>query len=440
MAHTTVTGITETIAVTGNIATVARDRVVACATEVVTIAAFSGVHRDRVVAGATSDLDVTANAGAVEAGPGDILIDYVIVDTQVAQSQFDSLIDVVEVGDALGLDATTSPLVDSVTVADELGQESSVYEDRLVDYVIAQDYGQAVFFDNIDETVEISDTIHQAFVEHVQESVTVLDELEQYRTVLDILVDEIEALDNVGATFSDSIDETVSIQENLFDNTSISDAIVDALDASDYIRDEFSGGFADSLVDSVTVLDTLAHGPGSFVDELLDSVTVLDALYARDPQALAWVMNVETGAPSFYDNFEFTSMIEYKGLLLGSSNEGLFLLGRSGDDTDGGVKVRSELVTGLLDWNSTYLKRLRDVYLGYTGGQLELDIETYNQPVPKYTYYLVERDADAPRNNRIRPGRGLKSRFWRFTLRNVSGKWHQVYDISANVDVSNRRL
>jgi hypothetical protein len=440
MAHLVVTGITEIISVTENAATILRPRNITCATEVITIGANCGVHRDRVVPGITEAITLISPVSVIWAGGQDYLVDSVVVGDQLAQSQFNSLNDIVEIGDALGIESTTSPLADSVTVLATLDQDSTVYQDHLIDYAVVQDYGQAVFYDEIIETVRVSETIDQAFVEHVQDSVTVLDELEQHRTVLDILVDSIEALDNVGATFSDTLNETVSIQENLFDNTSVGDIVIDSLDASDYLRDEFSGAFADSLLDTVTVFDTLAHGPSSFVDELLETVTVIDALYARDPNALAWVMNVETGAPSFYDNFEFTSMIEYKGLLLGSSAEGLFLLGRSGDDADAGVKVQSELVTGLLDWNSTYLKRLRDVYLGYTGGQLELDIETYNQPVPKYTYYLVERDADAPRNNRIRPGRGLKSRFWRFTLRNVSGKWHQVYDISANVDISNRRL
>jgi len=441
MATLNLTATTAACTVTTNAATVTRDRVITCPTVELAPEFVSTVVRAlNVVATGVVTITTTTPAAGVYAGPGDTILDSVDVDDQLAQSVFDAIGETVEVDDGLGLDETTSPLLDTVTVLDSVGQ-TTAYADHIVESVTVEDAAKGAALDAIVETVRVSETINQAFVERLNETVTILDEVEQYRTVLDALVESVEVVDSINTAFLDTLDEVISVEDVIFDATgTVVDSIVDSVTPIDFVRDAFAGVFADSLQDTVIVLDTLAHGPSSSVDSLLETVVVLDTLYARDPRAMAWVMNVETGAPSFYDNFEFTSMIEYKGLLLGSSAEGLFLLGRSGDDRDSGTKVQSEVVTGLLDWNSTYLKRLRDVYLGYTGGQLELDIETYNQPVPKYTYDLIERDADAPRNNRIRTGRGLKSRFWRFTLRNVSGKWHQIYDISANVDISNRRL
>ena len=53
---------------------------------------------------------------------------------------------------------------------------------------------------------------------------------------------------------------------------------------------------------------------------------------------------------------------------------------------------------------------------------------------------MEERDADAQRNNRCKPGKGLSSRYWRFEIRNVDGADFQIYDVTAEVAASKRRL
>ena len=182
---------------------------------------------------------------------------------------------------------------------------------------------------------------------------------------------------------------------------------------------------------AVTFNGSVLHGM------LTGSALAAGSPWAKDLFAVAWVLNTETGGLATYDNFQFTSMAEYGGIIYATSSDGVFALV---GDSDVGRPIAAELKTGFLDFGRDRTKRLSDVYIGYTGGQLELDAETYDQPQEVYTYPLEEREAIAPRNNRLKIGKGLSSRYWRFAYRNIDGADFQVYDVSAEVATSKRRL
>jgi hypothetical protein len=55
-------------------------------------------------------------------------------------------------------------------------------------------------------------------------------------------------------------------------------------------------------------------------------------------------------------------------------------------------------------------------------------------------YYLEERDAGAPRNSRIIPGKGLVGRYWRTTTANVDGAAFRIYDTTIDIATSMRRV
>lgn len=193
----------------------------------------------------------------------------------------------------------------------------------------------------------------------------------------------------------------------------------------------------ETLSDTATATDAQDFA-GSVYAELLESTIDANGYpWAKDFTALAWVMNTETQGLTSYDNFQFTSLAQLKGAVYGTTSDGIYLL--SGDD-DEGRNVDSTLKTGFLDFNREQTKRVSDVYVGYTGGQLECTVETYDGPQEEYTYILEEREANAPRNNRMKVGRGLSSRYWRFKFENVQGADFQIYDTAAQVAQSKRRL
>lgn len=192
-----------------------------------------------------------------------------------------------------------------------------------------------------------------------------------------------------------------------------------------------------TLIDQVGASNQLIFGASVLHNTLTSTVSANDVIWAADLAAIAWVLNTETSGLSTYDNFEFSSLAWHDGVLYGVSPAGLFSL--TGDD-DQGRNIAANVKTGFLDLGSEQTKRISDLYVGYTGGELECDIESYDGPQEVYTYQLEERDANAPRNNRMKVGKGLSSRYWRFDLKNINGADFQLYNIEANIGRSKRRL
>jgi len=188
------------------------------------------------------------------------------------------------------------------------------------------------------------------------------------------------------------------------------------------------------LLTSAFAASTVTFFGSVYNSALTDGVTASGYPWAKDFNAVAWVMNTETTGLSTYTNFQFTSLAEHNGAFYATSADGVYLLTGA---TDEGRDIAAKAKTGLLDFGREQTKRVSDVFLGYTGGELELDVSAAESV---YTYLLEEREAAVPRNNRIKPGRGLSSRYWGFVLRNVAGAAFQLYDMTANVGTSKRRL
>ena len=110
-------------------------------------------------------------------------------------------------------------------------------------------------------------------------------------------------------------------------------------------------------------------------------------------------------------------------------------------DTDDGAPIAAELVGGFTDFRRPHQKRLDSMYFGYTSaGVLSVTPEVLESGYPPIEYELEQRSATAPRNTRVRPGKGLFGRYWRVTFRNKDGTSFTVHDITADIAVSARRL
>lgn len=162
-----------------------------------------------------------------------------------------------------------------------------------------------------------------------------------------------------------------------------------------------------------------------------------DALY-KNPGAVAWVLNTETTAISWYENFGFESVTQTPEKVLGAGRDGIYLMTGS---SDAGDTIDARVVSGFYDFGQLEAKRVDALWFGYTSaGVFAVDVETYGSGYGPQTYTLQQRDAAAPRNSRIVPGKGLRGRFWRFTLRNVAGADFTINSAVADVAVSSRRV
>lgn len=158
----------------------------------------------------------------------------------------------------------------------------------------------------------------------------------------------------------------------------------------------------------------------------------------KDATRVAWVMNTESSATSWYDNYDFESIAQIQDKVLAVGPDGLYQL--TGDD-DQGDQIDAEITSGFMDFGTSNQKHVDAVYFGYTSaGKLSVTAETQGSGHQPYTYYMEKTSAAAPENGRVEPGKGLVGRYWRFTIRNVAGAEFAVYDSSIDIAVSSRRL
>jgi hypothetical protein len=172
---------------------------------------------------------------------------------------------------------------------------------------------------------------------------------------------------------------------------------------------------------------------------LITSTAVADAdVWYKDPARVAWVMNTETTAASWYDNFDFESIAQPPGAVLAVGPDGLYELT---GETDSGEQIDASVVSGFTDFGLPQTKRVDYMYFGYTSsGRISVTAETYESGHSPATYFLEERLAEAPRNSRVQPGKGLFGRYWRMTIRNVEGADFEIHDATVDIAVSNRKV
>lgn len=162
------------------------------------------------------------------------------------------------------------------------------------------------------------------------------------------------------------------------------------------------------------------------------------AVYFKDPGRVAWVLNTESTAVSWYDNFDFQSIAQVDNDVFAVNSEGVFLLTGA---TDAGDAIDASVRSGFMDFGTAYTKRFENIYTGYTStGVLSVLLRVKDSGHAASAYTLEQRSADAPRTSRFQPGKGLYGRYWQVELRNVGGAAFTVYDMDVDLAISNRKL
>ena len=344
--------------------------------------------------------------------------------------------DAVEASDST-FDFIAEAITDSVIASDTVTDQATVLE-VISDQAVALDaYPEHVVIDSIADTVEASDSVTSSMSDAVIDSVIATDSVPVF-TYTEVISDVVIASDSSPALWLDSVSDVVLASDRILGETRIVlEIIADTVEVTDSVISYANA--SDQILDVVIALDSAQSAPSTIFSSVTDTAIALDYVYSLDPNSIAWVVNTESGAPWFFDNFQFTSMIEHAGMLLGTGLDGLYYI--SGEN-DAGSEISSEIITGMLDFDFPNKKHVPNIYFGYTGGELEIEVESYNEREPNdiYSYSATRVDAVAPANTRIKLGKGLNSRYWRITLRNVAGAAFQVYDKLADVVASKRRL
>lgn len=240
--------------------------------------------------------------------------------------------------------------------------------------------------------------------------------------------------------------------------TAFSKTLTDGITLSDEARSTIA--YLAAITDALTVGDSLQHAL-TLVADFSDGVEIEESaeltaqyfaslidranvyLLFKTPAELAqgWVMNTEAALPiSEYDNYDFNSLAFTGVQMVGTSDDGVYIL--EGDD-DAGVAIDSVLTSMMLDFGSSRQKRVRSAYLGYTSdGQLILKVRTASNGQLVEDWYRAEKVAaqPAPGENYYKVGQGLKSRYWQFELVNEDGADFEVDHLEMHPIFLSRRV
>lgn len=190
----------------------------------------------------------------------------------------------------------------------------------------------------------------------------------------------------------------------------------------------------------VEAADTLELSAQYFAN-LFDRTEVLAFIKTPAELAQGWVMNTEEAMPvSEYSNYVFNSLAYGPDEMLGCNDQGLYVL--DGDD-DAGTDIDAEIASLMLDFQTTKLKRMSTAYIGYTStGQLMLKVRSVDQGLFVEHWYAGRKTTaqTPPGQNRMKIGKGLRSRYWTFELVNVDGSDFELDKVELYPIVLDRRV
>lgn len=182
----------------------------------------------------------------------------------------------------------------------------------------------------------------------------------------------------------------------------------------------------------------VAEPPELFLETFVKARVVGEgAIQITGPNA--WTANTDNWAMSRYAPFEMDSVASWGGKLYATGDWGLVEL--SGQD-DRGVDIFARLDSHLTDFKNNRLKLPRALYLGYKSEQpLTVTMSaTDSGEETAYTYSAPTRLADTFVPDRVPVGRGLRSRYFRYSLQNESGGYFSIDTAFIDADVSERRV
>lgn len=213
------------------------------------------------------------------------------------------------------------------------------------------------------------------------------------------------------------------------------------------LYDELQAQTSYSHTLTIMVSDTIRGEAGDSVEALghyfaqpSDLLSAWVTFRLGEEAATGWVMNTEGDMPlSEYVGYDFNSFCKVGDIYLGARDEGLYLLD---GDTDDGKPIEASVRTMMLDFGSPVMKRVQAAYIGYTSnGKLMLKVRAVSDGELKEQWYEAkELQAQAPREQMVRVGRGLRSRYWQFELVNINGSDFELANLELHPVYLNRRV
>ena len=183
-----------------------------------------------------------------------------------------------------------------------------------------------------------------------------------------------------------------------------------------------------SIIEQITASDSYTV-IGTFTAPLMETATIVDTMIAGvmqadgseaailDKTARVWVVNMDTGASSQYDDYGFNSWFkdEETGEIFGLADDGIY---RLDGDTDAGVQIDAEIEFGKTD-HGTYLdKKATSVHVGISSDQ-KMYMKVQADGVEKI--YQLDSYGSEIKARRVPVLYNHHGSYWNFTLMNADG-------------------
>jgi hypothetical protein len=309
------------------------------------------------------------------------------------------------------------------------------------------------------QTLSLTDTVRAILTAQPALAVTLTELVEAEDTIN--FVEVVTLLDRAGAFDSLETFRQLSVQLSLLaaarDLVAGNPAVVltDELEAEDatqtreliQLLESLEAAMTSQQVMTLVVEETLGvqaadstETLGHYLANVTDNVGAWLGFRLGDETFTGWVMNTEGEKPlSEYTGYNFNSFCRVGDRFYGAGDDGLYLLE---GDTDNGEPIDAAIRTMMIDFGSPVQKRVRNAYLGYTAsGKLLLRVRTVDQgQMNEQWYEAQELPAQAPREQMVRLGRGLRSRYWQFELVNIDGADFEIDTLELHPVYLNRRV
>lgn len=271
--------------------------------------------------------------------------------------------------------------------------------------------------------VALAETIGTAAQQQAQLSIQVIEELGLLPAIGPALIynrtiaEAIGLASSLASFFGANVSEAIGVASTL-----TSTAIKPATVAEGIGIDD---GLSPQLIIRVTAIDGIGLDDVDVLQmiyspEIAEGISLTAAYLSPGGGITTWAMNTRTAAVTEYSNYEFNSFARLGSKYIGASQDGLYEL--AGDD-DEGTDVIAEIKSGFAQWAGSRFTVFKGAYLAVRGGgNFVLKLITGDDK--EYVYGIAARDM---RSTKIRLGKGIRTRYFRFELISTG----QDFDLEA---------
>ena len=250
--------------------------------------------------------------------------------------------------------------------------------------------GNAIFNNDISETITAIDTSVVGLVLDILESLGIADALTLIKSVNESLEEALtfsEVLSGLGA-FQVSVSEAARLTDDAKAGFSmyVSEALasVDTVSCFSemYLTLSESLGATEAITAAIDVSVTLSENlyiidsvssQGEFYITVQEGVHLNVTIELDGEVYECWVLNTPGFYPSIYSGFDFNSYCVFDGRAFGANSAGIFELT---GDTDAGSAIHTGMMTHETDFGVRNDKRFRKAYIGVSGDAPVMVMET----------------------------------------------------------------